>query len=280
MNDAQPRAAAEDMIPNVIAVASGKGGVGKTWLSISLAQAMAQLGNRVLLFDGDLGLANIDVQLGIQPSIDLGTALERQLPLSRAVISYPSGRFDLVAGRSGSGSLASMPINRLQNLAAGLREVGAGYDRVIVDLGAGIERPVRYLAGRAGYCLVVTTDEPTALTDAYALIKMVTLDAGSSASVPIGVAVNMAASREIGQRTHETLNKACDRFLKRQVPLLGVIRRDPKVRDAISHQTPLLVRHPGSPAASDVEALARRLIEITAPRIAAKPATAARARSS
>ncbi|MES1151226.1 MAG: P-loop NTPase [Dongia sp.] len=282
MNDAPPRAASEDMIPNVIAVASGKGGVGKTWLSISLAQAIAQLGNRVLLFDGDLGLANIDVQLGIQPSIDLGTALERQMPLSRAVISYPSGGFDLVAGRSGSGSLASMPINRLQNLAAGLREVSTGYDRVIVDLGAGIERPVRYLAGRAAYCLVVTTDEPTALTDAYALIKMVTLDAGgqggslgTALGVPMGVAVNMASSREIGQRTHETLNKACDRFLKRQVPLLGVIRRDPKVRDSISHQVPLLVRHPGSPAASDVEALARRLIEITAPRTGNDPRPAA-----
>jgi flagellar biosynthesis protein FlhG len=282
MNDPQPRAGSEDAIPNVIAVASGKGGVGKTWLSISLAQAMARLGNRVLLFDGDLGLANIDVQLGIQPGIDLGIALERQMPLGRAVISYPSGGFDLIAGRSGSGSLASMPISRLQTLAAGLREVSANYDRVVVDLGAGIERPVRYLAGRAAFCLVVTTDEPTALTDAYALIKMVTLDAGAgqtaSAGVPIGVAVNMAASREIGQRTHETLNKACDRFLKRQVPLLGVIRRDPKVRDSISHQVPLLVRHPGSPAAADVEALAQNLIQITTPRSAAKSPAPARAR--
>jgi flagellar biosynthesis protein FlhG len=279
MNDAQPQSLSEDAIPNVIAVASGKGGVGKTWLSISLAQAMARLGLRVLLFDGDLGLANIDVQLGIQPSMDLGTALERQMPLSRAVIAYPTGGFDLIAGRSGSGSLASMPINRLQSLAAGLRTVSEGYDRVIVDLGAGIERPVRYLAGRAGYCLVVTTDEPTALTDAYALIKMVTLDAagghGGSTGVPIGVAVNMAASREIGQRTHETLNKACDRFLKRQVPLLGVIRRDPKVRDSISHQVPLLVRHPGAPAAADVEALAQRLIQITAPRSGNDPRSAA-----
>jgi flagellar biosynthesis protein FlhG len=272
MNDAQPRPASEDSIPNVIAVASGKGGVGKTWLSISLAQALAKLGNKVLLFDGDLGLANIDVQLGIQPSIDLGTALEKQMPLSRAVISYPTGGFDLLAGRSGSGSLASMAISRLQSLAAGLRSVAEGYDRVIVDLGAGIERPVRYLAGRAGYCLVVTTDEPTALTDAYALIKMVTLDAGgqaTSAVVPMGVAVNMAASREIGQRTHETLNKACERFLQRQVPLLGVIRRDPKVRDSIANQTPLLVRHPSAPAAADVEALAQKLIQITAPRSAA-----------
>ncbi|WP_395018096.1 MinD/ParA family protein [Dongia sp.] len=254
----------DEPIANVIAVASGKGGVGKTWLSISLAQALSKLGQRVLLFDGDLGLANIDVQLGIQPGMDLGTALERHLPLSRAVINYPSGGFDLIAGRSGSGSLASMPINRLQALAQGLRTVGDSYGRVVVDLGAGIERPVRYLASRAGFCLVVTTDEPTALTDAYALIKMVTLDAQEQhKETPMGVVVNMASSREIGQRTYETLSKACERFLKRRVPLLGVIRRDPKVRDAISTQTPLLVRHPSSPAATDIEALARKVFEVS-----------------
>jgi flagellar biosynthesis protein FlhG len=265
MNESPVRTAtapSDDPIANVIAVASGKGGVGKTWLSISLSQALAKLGQRVLLFDGDLGLANIDVQLGIQPGMDLGTALERHLPLSRAVINYPSGGFDLIAGRSGSGSLASMPINRLQALAQGLRAVGDSYGRVVVDLGAGIERPVRYLASRAGFCLVVTTDEPTALTDAYALIKMVTLDAQEqNKDTPMGVVVNMAASREIGQRTYETLSKACERFLKRRIPLLGVIRRDPKVRDAISTQTPLLVRHPSSPAALDIEALARKVQE-------------------
>lgn len=267
MNESPVRTAtapSDDPIANVIAVASGKGGVGKTWLSISMAQALSKLGQRVLLFDGDLGLANIDVQLGIQPGMDLGTALERHLPLSRAVINYPSGGFDLIAGRSGSGSLASMPINRLQALAQGIRAVGDSYGRVVVDLGAGIERPVRYLASRAGFCLVVTTDEPTALTDAYALIKMVTLDAQEQhKNTPMGVVVNMAASREIGQRTYETLSKACERFLKRRVPLLGVIRRDPKVRDAISTQTPLLVRHPSSPAALDIESLARKVQEIT-----------------
>ncbi len=267
MNESPVRTAAtlsDEPIANVVAVASGKGGVGKTWLSISLAQALTKLGQRVLLFDGDLGLANIDVQLGIQPGMDLGTALEKHLPLSRAIINYPSGGFDLIAGRSGSGSLASMPINRLQALAQGLRAVGDSYGRVVVDLGAGIERPVRYLASRAGFCLVVTTDEPTALTDAYALIKMVTLDSQEqNKETPMGVVVNMAASREIGQRTYETLSKACERFLKRRIPLLGVIRRDPKVRDAISTQTPLLVRHPSSPAALDIESLARKVQEIT-----------------
>ncbi|HEY4161791.1 MAG TPA: MinD/ParA family protein [Dongiaceae bacterium] len=269
MSDLQthPSTVATDArVANAIAIASGKGGVGKTWLSISLTHALAKAGQRVLLFDGDFGLANIDVQLGIQPSTDLGTALERQMPLSRAIINYPVGGFDLIAGRSGSGNLANMPIGRLQALAAGLKSMSESYSRIVIDLGAGIERPVRYLAGHAAHCVVVTTDEPTALTDAYALIKMLTLDGNETGQeTPIGVVVNMASSREIGQRTFETLAKACDRFLKRRVPLLGVIRRDPKVRDSISTQTPLLVRYPNSPAAQDVEALAQRLIELGEP---------------
>lgn len=247
-----------DPIANAIAVASGKGGVGKTWLSISLAQALAKLGKRVLLFDGDLGLANIDIQLGIAPAVDLGTALERQMSLSRAVTAYPTGGFDLIAGRSGSGSLANLPAPRLQALADGLKDLSQAYAWVVIDLGAGIERPVRYFAGRARTCLVVTTDEPTALTDAYALIKMLSAD---GVATEIGVVVNMATSRETGQRTYQTLAKACDTFLKRQVPLMGVIRRDPKVKESIRAQTPLLVRFPSCPAALDIEALARRLIE-------------------
>jgi flagellar biosynthesis protein FlhG len=101
MNDAQPRAAAEEPIRNVIAVASGKGGVGKTWLSISLAQAMARLGNRVLLFDGDLGLANIDVQLGVTPHRDLGSVIAGQTTMAQAVSRFAEGGFDVLAGRSG-----------------------------------------------------------------------------------------------------------------------------------------------------------------------------------
>ncbi|WP_374652603.1 P-loop NTPase [Dongia sp.] len=248
-------------IPGAIAVASGKGGVGKTWLAITLAQALARNGERVVLFDGDLGLANVDIQLGLTPAIDLGTALERQLPLSRAATASSAG-FDVIAGRSGSGGLANMPLHRLAILTTGLREVATLYDRVIIDLGAGIDRPVRLMAALCAIALVVANDEPTTLTDAYALIKMLTAD---QAPCRVGIVVNSAQDAAQGRQTYATLAKACNNFLKLDPPLLGIVRRDPKVKDAIRAQAPLLTRHPGSIAAQDVEALAGQipLIDLT-----------------
>jgi flagellar biosynthesis protein FlhG len=243
------------VIPGAVAIASGKGGVGKTWLSITLAQALGRNGERVLLFDGDLGLANVDIQLGLTPAIDLGTALERQLPLARAATRCAAG-FDVIAGRSGSGGLANMPLHRLSALIAALRDVATQYDRVIIDLGAGIDRPVRLLAAQCATALVVANDEPTTLTDAYALIKMLTAD---QAPCRVALVVNSAQDTIQGQQTYATLAKACHNFLKLDPPLLGIIRRDPKVKEAIRAQAPLLTRHPGCTAAQDVEALAGQI---------------------
>lgn len=243
-------------IANAVAIASGKGGVGKTWLAVTLSQALAQLGQRVLLFDGDLGLANVDIQLGLTPAIDLGTALERQLPFARAATATSAG-FDVVAGRSGSGGLAGIPAHRLQPLVNGLRDVAKAYDRLVLDLGAGIERPVRIMAAQCSTVIVVANDEPTTLTDAYAFIKMMHADQVASR---IGIVINSAQDAAQGQQTHAILSKACRTFLKLDPPLLAVIRRDARVKDAIRAQTPLLTRHPGTPAAQDAETLARRIL--------------------
>jgi flagellar biosynthesis protein FlhG len=248
-----------DQLPplnNAIAIASGKGGVGKTWLSISLAQALAHSGDKVLLFDGDLGLANVDIQLGLTPALDLGTVLERDLPLARA--ATPSGAgFSVIAGRSGSGGLAHMPAPRLAHLIAGLRDLAAGYDRVVIDLGAGIDRPVRQLAGLCANVIIVANDEPTTLTDAYAFIKMLKADA---APARIGIVVNSAQDMTQGRQTYETLAKACRSFLKFNPALFGIVRRDSKVKESIRAQMPLLTRHPAAIAAADVEALAAYLM--------------------
>ena len=249
--------ASRAVAPNAIAVASGKGGVGKTWLSVTLAHAMAKNGRRVLLFDGDLGLANVDIQLGLTPAVDLGAVLEQNLSIEKAVTRHEGG-FDVIAGRSGSASLATLTGTRLRTLADDLFGLAAHYDHLILDLGAGIERTVRHLASRCGLCLVVTTDEPTALTDAYAFIKLSTSQDGPA---NIRVVVNLVNSASEGERTYGTLLKACQSFLKIAPPLAGIVRRDSRVKDSIRAQTPILTRYPSAPAGGDVAAIAQHLIE-------------------
>ena len=242
----------------ILAIASGKGGVGKTWLSISLAQALAQHDRRVLVFDGDLGLANVDIQLGLMPETDLQSVFAGRTGLKAAVMPYKLGGFDLIAGRSGSGGLASLPMERLEALCERLAGLAQDYDHVLIDLGAGVEKTVRQLARPASSILVVTTDEPTSLTDAYAFIKLTARD---QPGADMRIVVNMAQSIGAGERTYGTLVKACQNFLKFTPPLAGIIRRDSHVPDCIRHQTPLLSRHPNSEAAGDVEAIVARLLE-------------------
>ena len=159
--DTRTRPANAGELSNLIAIASGKGGVGKTWLSITLCHALARAGQRTLLFDGDLGLANVDIQLGLTPPKDLGGAIAGRHGLGDAAFTFEDGGFDIIAGRSGSGSLASLAPDRLAALTNDLADLAPRYQRVVLDLGAGIERTVRQLAAHAGICLVITTDEPT-----------------------------------------------------------------------------------------------------------------------
>jgi flagellar biosynthesis protein FlhG len=243
--------------PRIIAVASGKGGVGKTWLSITLAHALARSAQRVLLFDGDLGLANVDVQLGLMPSCDLGAVVTERVTLAEAVFRHEGG-FDILPGQSGSGSLALLEPRILDHMLAALRAAASGYDVVVLDLGAGIDRGVRRMSVFADTLLVVATDEPTSLTDAYAVLKLYAGDAGGGRP-DARVVVNQATSRPAGQRTFDALAHASRKFLGHTPKLAGIIRRDERVREAIRQQTLLLVRHPSAPAAVDVEALAAAL---------------------
>ena len=150
--------------PNKIAIASGKGGVGKTWFSITLSHALAKQGSKVLLFDGDLGLANLDIQLGLMPKQDLSAVIAGRLTLNQAIIDYTNAGFHVIAGRSGSGGLSNVTSSRLQILTSDLNLLAPNYDFVIVDLGAGVERTARQLAYNASTCIVLLTDEPTSST--------------------------------------------------------------------------------------------------------------------
>jgi flagellar biosynthesis protein FlhG len=239
-----------------IAIASGKGGVGKTWFAITLAHALTRLGRQVLLFDADLGLANVDIQLGLTPRLDLASVISGKATLADATLHYPDGGFSVVAGRSGSGLLSTLDPAALERILAALQTEAARCDVVLLDLGAGLERAVRRMAAWADRLLVLATEEPTRLTDAYAVLK---LHAADRPDGNVRIVVNQATTRAAGERTFATLERACQTFLGRAPSLAGIVRRDERVRDAIRRQTLLLSRHPNAPAANDVEAIARLL---------------------
>lgn len=263
-------------LPKAIAIGSGKGGVGKTWFSASLAHAFGRLGQRALLVDADLGLANADVQLGLNPKRDLAGALLQGEPFQEAITQANGGAgqrgFDVLAGRSGNAVLSGARAQTLSRLIEGLAGLSAHYDRLVLDLGAGADPTVLTLAMQAGLVLVVVTDEPTSLTDAYAFIKR--LMQSGQAACP-GLIVNMAAGQDAGQRTQATLRKAAAEFLNLDLTGYGIVPKDPAVKEAIRRQMPFLARSPNSPAALAVQAIAQGLTGTDARRSAAFHAIAA-----
>ena len=249
--------ASSNLGDRIVAIASGKGGVGKTWFAVTLSHTLAEDGGRVLLFDGDLGLANIDIQLGLSGKRDLGDVMAVRSSLRGAVSRFDDGGFHIIAGRSGSGSLANMPARRIADLRHQLFQLAAKYDRTLIDMGAGVDQPIQTLLAGVGTCLVLTTPDPTALTDAYAFIKVTV---AAQPGIDTRIVGNSVANRPEGLQTYATLRKACQTFLSLAPALAGVIRHDSRVVDSIRRQMPLLSRHPNSEAADDVRAIAKTLL--------------------
>ena len=269
-DDTVPRSGQE---ARLVAIGSGKGGVGKTWLSITLAQSLAARGRKVLLVDGDLGLANVDIQLGLTPRHDLAAVLSgrRSLPdviIRHATQELPAAAFDILPGRSGASSMAALEVGVLGRLLQAIRRLGS-YDTVLLDLGAGIDPTMRFMAASADTLLVVSTDEPTALADAYAVLKLQARDrvarSGDGLRNPaevngdVRLVINQSSSLASGRRTYDVLARACNTFLGHAPSLAGIIRRDGRVGDAIRRQTTLLTRHPNAPATEDVARIAAAL---------------------
>lgn len=240
------------MAGRIVAVASGKGGVGKTVLAIGLAQALAEHGGRTLLVDCDFGLANVDVQLGLPQGPDLGGVLAGACTLAQAAQEVQGG-FWVLPGRSGSGALAGVGGDAIGQLLGAARQ---GFSEVVLDIGAGVQPPQRKLLAMADLALIVATEEPTSLTDAYAVLKLLRRDRPEADA---RIIANMAGGAA-GLRVWQLLDNAARSFLGAPVPYAGGVRRDARVADAIRHQQPLLRRHPSCQAAADIRAVAASLM--------------------
>ena len=244
--------------PRLTAIGSGKGGTGKTFIAVALAQAFANLGERVLLCDADLGLSNTSVQLGVAQCGNLPALLVGTLSLQQAVSEIslpPHAPFDLLAAPPGTGFLSDADVEIAERMAALLKRA-AGYDRVLLDLGAGVGSAVLTLAANADDAVVLMTPDPSAITDAYAFVKLFLKRTGGR--VP-ALAVNMAANTSEAKRTADSLIQAAQTFLKAAPSYLGFIPNDSHVVEAIRHQTTLFTLYPQCAAALAVARLATAL---------------------
>lgn len=241
---------------NVIVLMSGGGGNGKTWVSVAMASILADSGQKVLLFDGDLGLANIDVQLGITSYQDIAGVLTAKVPLNKAIVSYEAGGFDVITGRSVSQSLHSLDSGSLHLIKDDLMLLATHYDTLIVDLGSSSDMTAGVFSDSAGTILLFCSDEPTSLTGAHVVLKRLA-DKGQINKV--GIVINAVSSLKEGNRTYYTLIKACDDFMKAPPPLAGVILKDTCVGQALDNRLSVFNAYPDCRAIKGVSHLIKTL---------------------
>lgn len=248
---------ARTMPARVISVTSGKGGVGKTHTTVNLGLALAKLGKRVLLLDGDLGLANINVMLGFKPSLTLQAVLAGQAKLPEIIVPSPLG-FDVIPASSGVVEMTNLTEEERLGLVESFDELANRYDYMLVDTAAGIGDNVLYFNDAAEQILVVITPEPTSITDAYALIKVLSTRSGRR---EFDVIVNRAPSGSDGRPSFAQLATATDRFLNVRLKFLGCISEDESVVQAVLKQSPFMHLFPNTKASRDVSRLAKKIAD-------------------
>ncbi|SDY91240.1 MinD/ParA family protein [Tindallia californiensis] len=241
--------------PRYICVTSGKGGVGKTNFSINLGIAMSRRGMRTLIIDADLGLANVDVVLGSVTKYTFMNLLDADLAVKDILGEGPEG-LKIISGGSGLLNVLELSEENLNRIIVRFKELNNLFDIIIIDTGAGLTKNILTFISASDETILVTTPEPTSLTDAYAMIKAISKD---SISKKVSVVVNRAENYDEASQNFNKLLNASIKFLNFQITLLGVIIDDQKVKKSVQEQKPFLILYPKAVASQGVELIARKL---------------------
>ncbi|MDD3310666.1 MinD/ParA family protein [Pseudodesulfovibrio sp.] len=243
-------------LPLVFSVTSGKGGVGKTNMSVNLAYSLSQAGKNVVLLDADLGLANVDVILGLAPEKNLFHLFHEDMTLDKILFDTPYG-FRILPASSGVSDMVALDRGQKLDLLDAMDSLEDNVDFLIVDTGAGINDNVLYFNLAVQERLLVITPEPTSLTDAYALIKVLKLQHGVE---KFRVLVNMVKDQKSAREVYLKLLNACDHFLDGiSLDLVGFVPYDPNVRHSVIAQTPFCHKFPKAPASVAVRQAAQKI---------------------
>ena len=238
-----------------IAVTGGKGGVGKTNVSVNLGVAAAEMGQKVMLLDADLGLANIDVVLGLHPKYDLSHVMRGERSLDEILIEGPAG-MKVIPGASGLQSLAELSPAEHTGLIRAFSEVACDTDLLIVDTAAGISDTVLSFSRAAHEIVVVVCDEPASITDAYAIIKLLNRDHGHQR---FRILANMVRSAQEGRELYNKMCRVTDRYLDVTLGFMGAVPFDDSLRKAVRTQRPVVQAFPRSRVAQVFRNLAKKI---------------------
>ncbi|MBJ6363396.1 MinD/ParA family protein [Paenibacillus sp. GCM10012307] len=240
----------------IVTVTSGKGGVGKSNFSLNFALMLQQRGHKVLVFDADIGMANIDVLMGISAPYNLYHLLKREKTIWE-IIQHASSGIDIIAGGSGFRDLVELPQAELDYFGEQIARLSGHYDVILFDTGAGLSKETVKFIAAAQETIVVTTPEPTSITDAYALMKMVK---SMYEDVTFKLVVNRASDMKEGKFTADKLAMVAKQFLQMEIPLLGTVMDDANVTKAVKKQVPFVLAYPGGEAARCIDLIAIKFL--------------------
>lgn len=244
-------------VTRVLSFTSGKGGVGKTQTVVNAAIALARLGKSVLILDADLGLANVNVMLGLQPKFTLYDVFTGKKSLKDIIIAGPEG-ISIIPAASGVESICNLDEHKKMMLMSGIEEIGAMYDYLLIDTRAGISNDVMYFNSASSEIVCVINNEPTSLTDAYAVIKVLASHYGEKR---VSVIANNVNSEQDGLQAYHRLSKAVHRFLQVDLTFLGFIPHDTAVTQSVMQQRPVMDLFPSTKASLAIQSIGRKLDE-------------------
>lgn len=247
-------------VARVITVTSGKGGVGKSNMSVNLALQLRKLGKSVLIFDADFGLANIEVLFGAIPQFNLGDVIYRDKNIKDVITTGPMD-IKFISGGTGIDGLGNLGKEQIQKLVTNLAELDSLADIIIIDTGAGISDSVLDFVMSGSEVVLVTTPEPTSITDSYSLLKAINRNKDyDKSNLRIRVAVNKVSSQNEGKALFSKLNVVVQRFLDLSIEYLGAIPMDESIYKAVMQQSPVSLKFPNSKATRAYEDIARIII--------------------
>ncbi len=239
----------------ILAITSGKGGVGKTNISANLAICLAATGKRVLLFDADMSLANLDIVMGIDSRYNLSHLINGSRSIEDIIHQGPEG-LEVICGGSGIEDMANLTAFQRQRILSELNKLSRDTDAIVIDTAAGICKSVVNFCLLSDHVLVVTTPQPTAMTDAYAMIKVLV---GNRYAGRISLIVNMADSPAQGRKIYQQVANVANRFLNTHIYNAGVLLKDDRLTEAVKQRKPVVLAYPKSKISSSLLALAAKL---------------------